>query len=302
MTFFDEIVVEVAKIRDILGPILQMSKKDSNGTTHADILGKAGSKSDMSTLILGMSRQLCSTRDLLHRCGSTIEALQTKVIATSDKLLDESEVRELISKKDGAISQLTEENINMKKQLEVDHDYGANKVVENKTAVDWTKIDFSTSISKAVTKSIRVERNKEKKVIDKRNNIMLFGITDPNGDRNYHPGYEHAYVILQELDITRDEVVDIDWIAPRDQCSNYACRITLSHRLFVVRALRRASHLRDCGLHYDNVYVTPDRTSDQLTAHKALVKQLKKAIEDQPGRRWIIKLGKIVDAGDFKQD
>ena len=277
-----------------------MSKKDSNGTTHADILGKAGSKSDMSTLILGMSRQLCSTRDSLQRCGSTIEALQTKVIATSDKLLDESEVRELISKKDGAISQLTEENINMKKQLEVNHNYGANKEVENKTAVDWTKIDFSTSISKAVTKSIRVERNKEKKVIDKRNNIMLFGMTDPNGGT--YPSNEHAYDILQELDITKDEVIDIDWIKPRDQCSNYACRVTLSHRLFVMRALRRANHLRDCGLHYDNVYVTPDRTSDQLTAHKALVKQLKKAIEDQPGRRWIIRLGKIVDAGDFKQE
>ena len=299
MTFFEEIVSEMAKIRTTLGPILQMSKKDSTGTTHADILGKAGSKSDMSELILGLSSQLCSTRDLLQRCGSQIEALQSKVIAATDKLLDESEVKEHISKKDWAISQLTEENINMKKHLEVKFD-GANREENAKIAVDWTKIDFSTSISKAVTKSIRVEHNKEKKVADKRNNIMLFGMTDPNGATI--PSDEHAYDILQELDVPKEDVIDIDWIKPRDQCSSYACRVTLSHRVFVMRALRRANHLRDCGQHYDNVYVTPDRTSEQLISHKALVKQLKKAIEDKPDRRWIIKLGKIVDAGVFKQE
>ena len=298
MTYFEEIVAELAKIRDILHPILQMSKKESPRTTHADILGKAGSKSDMSTLILGLSRQLSSTRDLLQKCGSTIETLQEKVISTTDKLLDESKVREMMSKKDGAISQLTEENINMKNQLEVNDD--VSKEQNSKTALDWTKIDFSTSISKAVKKTIRVEYNKEKKVTDKRNNIMLFGLTDPDGGA--YPSNEHAHDIIGELDVPSEEVIDIEWLEPREQCKKYACRVTLSHRVFVMRALRRGNHLRSCGEHYDNVYVAPDRTSEQLTSHKILIKQLKKAIEDQPGRRWIIKLGKIVDAGEFKQE
>ena len=70
--------------------------------------------------------------------------------------------------------------------------------------------------------------------------------------------------------------------------------------MFVKRALKEAKYLKDDGPHFNNViYLAPDRTPEQQSAHRLLVKQLKEAIKNKPTRKWMIKFGKIVEAGEF---
>ena len=75
--------------------------------------------------------------------------------------------------------------------------------------------------------------------------------------------------------------------------------MTLTNPVLVAKALRNAKHLKDKGIGYSNVYVTPDRTPEQQQKQKELVNKLKKKIEAHPLRRWVIKGGKIMDGGQF---
>ena len=172
--------------------------------------------------------------------------------------------------------------------------------------MDWSKLDFSSSITNAMTKSIQAERTKERKISEKINNVMLFEVV---GDRS-----DDIYSVLNELDVNKEDVVAIDCIKSGTSSYSYKSsemegdafeksnyRVTLAHRVIVRRALRNASRLKNCG-GYRNAYVTPDRTTEQLTAHRELVQKLKKKITEKPDRRWIIKQGKITDAGEFNED
>lgn len=293
MSFFDKIVGELTNISTLLDPILKMKAKEKSGVTQPDILSKAGTKGDMSQIIFELSKLLLSTKAVLESCGSHIEKLQAKVISATENLLEETHVLQTISDKDGAISKLTEENEEIKKQL-TKSSTTTERGDKVQTVPDWSNIDFTQSITKAVTKAVRVEKSKDRKIAEKSNNIMLFGVDTTK---------RTTAQILNEVDVSEDDVIACVKLPKKNNDGELsAFRVTLAHPAMVARTLRAAGTLKYSGDGFDKVYITPDRTPEQQIAHKHLVQKLKSKIEKYPKRRWIISRGDIVDVGEFKQD
>lgn len=179
-----------------------------------------------------------------------------------------------------------------------------NTTANKPGAVDWSKIDFSTSLKNAVSQSIKSENFKERKRVEKGNNIMIFGMQASKLDSepyNNEPFPLESYVcnILGELEINEEDVVDVNQVKSQSD-TTVAARVTLSHRALVFKALKLAKLLKSSMYSgRSTIYVTPDRTLEQQKKHKNLVKQLKEKIAVHPERRWVIRGDKITDAGRF---
>ena len=76
-------------------------------------------------------------------------------------------------------------------------------------------------------------------------------------------------------------------------------RVTLRSPECVREVLSKGYRYSQLSEPFNRFYFAPDRTTYQIEAHKELVKKLKDKINEQPGRRWVIKHGTIVDVGDF---
>ena len=162
---------------------------------------------------------------------------------------------------------------------------------------DWSKIDFTTSITNAVAQSLKTETIKERKRAQRSCNIMLYGVKAIDSQT----AEARVYKVVDELCIARDNVEICSQVPTKsDKAKGQTFRVTLSHPIHVVKALRKAKCLKDKGVGYNNVYVTPDRTPEQHQRQKELVDILKKKIEAHPHRRWVIRSGKVIDGGQFQ--
>ena len=69
-------------------------------------------------------------------------------------------------------------------------------------------------------------------------------------------------------------------------------KVSVSSSIIVAQILRRAKNLRDSE-NYKTVFINPDRTLEQRSAHRELVKQLKLKRNQEKDKRHYIKNGQI---------
>ena len=67
----------------------------------------------------------------------------------------------------------------------------------------------------------------------------------------------------------------------------FSCASTARHVLVQARKLRISEK-------FSSVFIRPDRTVEERSAHKLLIEELKKKREDDPGKKHFIKGGEIV--------
>ena len=58
-------------------------------------------------------------------------------------------------------------------------------------------------------------------------------------------------------------------------------------------------HDEDAQYHYNDSFITMDRTLAQQEERRTLVVELKRKIASEPLKKWIIKFGKIIAVGDY---
>ena len=167
---------------------------------------------------------------------------------------------------------------------------------------DWTKIDFTSSISDVVSKTIRAEQNREKEITSKRNNFIIFGVKpeDVDDSRGRWDSYDSLVkYIADDFNLNPDrDIIKWEKINPGKSENTPIC-VTLTSADLVKQVLRKATDYKSLSEPLNRIYFSPDRTSDQQKMHKTLVENLREMIKRKPERRWVIKNGQIIDAGTF---
>ena len=127
---------------------------------------------------------------------------------------------------------------------------------------------------------------------------MVFGLNTDNDDDGCTTIDECISNVLTELSLDKEDLASWEIVRSKKKENDVSYRLKFKEKCFAEKALRDAHTL----IHgkYDMVYITPDRTTEQLKKHRQLVKRLKERITERPEKRWIIKMGEIVDAGDFR--
>ena len=79
---------------------------------------------------------------------------------------------------------------------------------------------------------------------------------------------------------------------------NRPLKLTLNSEDAVLSMLRNSHKLKTC---YSNekFYIAPDRTAEERRAHKHLVKELRKKIEEEPKIKWVIRGDKVENLGEL---
>ncbi len=70
-------------------------------------------------------------------------------------------------------------------------------------------------------------------------------------------------------------------------------KVTVANSSHVFQLLRAARKLKDCAK-YHNVFICPDRTSEERKNRRAAVASLKQKMKDEPEKRHFIRDGKVV--------
>ena len=81
--------------------------------------------------------------------------------------------------------------------------------------------------------------------------------------------------------------MDNPWAQFRPVKVSFSCGSTARHVLVQARRLRNSDK-------FERVFIRPDRTLEERSAHKLLVEELKKKRESDPDQKHYIKSGEIV--------
>ena len=199
------------------------------------------------------------------------------------------------------------------KMLEIPEPCSTDNNSMSKSVKDWSKIDFTTSITNAVahslksetiknvvTNSVRLQNIKERQRADRNSNVMVFGVKPMDSMMSDE---QQIYKVLDELCISTEDVALCSQVSTTsDSAKGSTFRVKMKHQAFVTKALRNAKNLKAMGDGYNNVFLAPDRTPAQQQKQKKLVSKLKEKIKAHPLRRWVIKGDEIVDGGQFSTE
>ena len=269
-----------------------------NGSVE-NISKRSNSRDDLAKAIISLTNQLMEAKQWMEKIHSTHFELLNEHIRIQDR--QENKTLDAIEKLNNTVDQQLIEKVSVKSDIERESKTGDMDSTLQQNVPDWSKINFKTSISEAVSKSIRAERRKEKELAEKRNSFIIFGVKPEDAENDQRGAWDSydslvRYIIddcslKMDKDIVKWEKLGKSGVPP--------IRVTLRNPECVQQVLSYCSTFSRCKDPLNRFYVAPDRTKYQIEAHKELVKKLKDKINEQPGRRWVIKNGTIADVGDF---
>ncbi|MCP4460357.1 MAG: hypothetical protein GY816_20395, partial [Cytophagales bacterium] len=139
---------------------------------------------------------------------------------------------------------------------------------------------------------------------EKKSSFMLFGAKcDFIGEWEEHEWRDYDHLVMDVLDDCEVNDADlIKWEKIGHNDHNPPIKITLSKPCLVQRVLRRVPNLyrHHSSKARNNLFVSPNRTKEQLEAHRRLVSKLREKIEAEPELRWVIKNGSVINVGPFR--
>ncbi len=123
---------------------------------------------------------------------------------------------------------------------------------------------------------------------DHSRNVVVFGlIEDKTKDTSQQ--IDELFEYLEEK--PRHESVRIG--IKRATSTPRPVKVTVANSSHVFQLLRAARKLKDSDK-YSNVFVCPDRTSEERKIRRAAVTSLKQKMKDEPGKRHFIRSGRVV--------
>ena len=102
---------------------------------------------------------------------------------------------------------------------------------------------------------------------------------------------------LPEYDFAVETVISAHFLRK----TNGVCtiRVGTSDPLTVEAVLKNAYKLNQLDEQWNKVFLSKDRSPEEIKAHKQLVVELKNKIAEEPTKRWVIQNGTILQKGLF---
>lgn len=249
--------------------------------------------------------------DKITETGNTsnINSYDYSVIVKSLAVLPalQGSVNDLLGKIDNVLSELSaikNDITHIKAVLETKADKSALAKLEERIVkleanindrTPQTNTNNSTSYADVVKNSLPTlvrEELEERKLIEiKKNNLMIFNMTESDNQDDDIVKCKTIFKYINE-DFETDELKITRYGIKRDDYVRPIC-VKISDLLWRKNILSNTRKLKDSV--YATVRVRSDLTPKQMIVSKNLRHQLKMKIEQEPGKRWYIRNGTILE-------
>lgn len=234
-----------------------------------------------------------ANKDVLIKLVSTL----TGSLARSNELLKVAAVD---------LDNLKNEHLQCQNQLLIAKDEILSCKNEQLSAVKSTVASeirsWSDVVKENCSNSSSLTQEKVKKAVksavveeDRLHNVMVFGLNEiDEDDEDIREGEDLGMVkdIMRELDVWPDRVVQIERVGEIKEDHIRPMKIRMERKEFVLQVLARSKRLKDSE-EYSKVFLVPDRTRVERTAHKKLVDELKRKRVECPETVFFIKEDQI---------
>ena len=164
------------------------------------------------------------------------------------------------------------------------------QVQSEKAPLDWSKISFEKSVTRAISETMKAERIKEKLSEDKKRCFIVHGTKDANVVGN----------VLEKCGVERKEDTILNLVRIGRE-SSAPTKVTLKNHFDVQTVLKNKTNLRNLGSPWDKIFITPLRSKEQIETHRKLVEKLKEKIRLDGMTRWAIQGNEIVNKGPYSK-
>ena len=307
-------VDEIANIDKVLDPIFKLGK--DNEISISDI--EKSNKKTLSTFILQMIGVLNSAKKTMRKASIATDKLQTKLISSMDYeqnttvRLDKLET--LVEKftqegpteiKDTLLKISDEQTCHSTKLRELEENMNNNVIKplkQTKEPLDYSKLNFSEPLQNTIKQTVEREIKTTTNEIQRKNNIIVHGLK-----LQFHEDgtvwdpktliVDFMQGTLPEYDFAVETIISAHFLRK----TNGVCtiRVGTSDPLTVEAVLKNAYKLNQLDEKWNKVFLSKDRSPEEIKAHKQLVVELKNKIAEEPTKRWVIQNGTILQKGLF---
>ena len=231
-----------------------------------------------------MSERLVSIMQIVHTQSEYINQLESEAQQLKSNLIEKQErviklQEELIIAKNEPLRELKETVVSsVKTELKSYSEVVQESVNEVKASAAGSS--FDRNMLKSVVKDAVTEEDLGK-------NVVIFGLEEDADEQIC----EKVGQVLLELGERPKIEANRMGLKVKNQ-NPRPVKVSVSSSIIVAQILRRAKNLRDSE-NYKTVFINPDRTLEQRSAHRELVKQLKLKRNQEKDKRHYIKNGQI---------
>jgi len=174
--------------------------------------------------------------------------------------------------------------------------------------IDWTNIKFpplpklpTTPAPQQITSAIRNEVRLSQEDQLRRRNVILRGL--PLDDQSENP-LSAARSFLDKCNIGNYKLLKEDLLSAfflNKNDGRCTIRMVFSNHWTAMSILESAHKLKSGSELYRRVYLTKDRSDEEMRHHRVLVSDLRQKKKDYPNTYWVIKNGTVVDNGHYSK-
>lgn len=282
--FYLGVFEKLDTIDDVLAPVFKYVELGDPEQKNIPVLeNKMGTKNKMAELILKLSKELKSCRDVLKQGGVIVQKLQGDLLTQVEK--ENSEMKSLL-----------ENYSNQSKRLE--NIETSVKDSENKK-LDFSKLDFKTPIKRAVNESVKnvmKEKNQSK-------HLILHDFSENDGDPDTDDEKWVKDMLKRGLGFDSamlNDVISCERFGKYDSGKIRPLLVKFDKEETVDRAIRRAPNLKTAeGGEFSFVYINRKRTKEERQQRKELVAKMKSLIAKNPSIKWIIRNNHVINGGTY---
>ena len=231
----------------------------------------------------GIINQLCCVVDKLvyenNQLKEGSSSLKTSLIQSQDSVIGlQSELLECKTKQLQSVQSVVQNAVKSSVKSEI------KSYSDAVSSVHKANVPVTKSLSQAVRQVVQAE--------DRSRNFVVFGLKE-------EPGVDTGKQIDEVLEFLgekpRHESVRIGTKKESDSGRPVPrpVKVSVASSAHVFQILRAAKKLKDSE-QFGNVFICPDRTVEERTTRREAVTSLKQKMKDEPGKRHIIRGGKVL--------
>ena len=280
-SFCASVIERLEAIDEILAPVMKRVALEDADNLNISAIENIGTKSKLATMILNLTKEMKSCRAVLKHGGGLVEELKGKLLTHIER--ESSEMKSLLEKYSDQSEQL--------KSIE-----SSVKHSEKKQNLDFSKLDFSTPIKRAVKESV----NKVMNDTNRNKNLIVYGVPGLGPDEGYikyflKDGLAFGTELIDDMVSCQRLGNDVD----RDDRPILA---KFNKASTVDTAIRRAQNLKTVADgEFGSIFIGRDRTAEQRLRRKELVAKKNTLIQKHPNIKWVIRNNDVVNGGTYQK-
>ena len=268
---------------------------------EAEQLAKKLDRPGLANLLIDAIVRLQESMEVMRGTVIQIDLCKDELAMSQKKIVDlQSKV---INSQDESIAKLSESAevlVGVSEEVKSD----VNKLVEEKKSyADMLNANSKGNpqkVDKLMVKQAWAESQKED---ERLRSVIVSGLWGPRDTpqelrrevnrilEESNCDYLHKHVVSM-VPVGKEYIANLCW---NEAATVKLLRVTFSSRQAARTAIRESKRLKD-STDYNTVYVNPDRTPDERQKFKALVKEMKSKIAEDPSLYWRIYNMKVVSS------